>query len=45
MLVGLRLQPGLWFNPVRYLNCGVHSAELGEVPCCGVHIEDIGLLV
>jgi hypothetical protein len=23
MLVGLGLQPGLCFNPVRYLNCGV----------------------
>jgi hypothetical protein len=32
MLVGLGLQAGLRFNPVRYLNCSVHSDVLVEVP-------------
>lgn len=32
MLVRLRLQPRLCFDPVRYLNCSVHSDVLVELP-------------
>src|ERR1700732_5352610 len=32
MLVRLRLQPRLFFNPVRYLNRSVHSDVVVEVP-------------